>query len=1206
MRAFSAIPTSILILASMKAWCRHRARCLGRPAALLPSLGWLLVPLATLAQTLPEVLPIGVPSEVPGSVSLTCPRNISVGCTSDLGALVEYAPPTATSPGCPGSVAVHCTPASPYQFPIGVTTVTCTATNLCGRSDACSFTVTVVGHGNGAPRGRWARADGGESFQSGNALAVGRDGSSFVGGNFRSRAHFNGAQTNLSSAGIGDTDGFLARYDTAGSFLWAVRFGGTGDDEARGVAMDAQGNCFVTGVFQGLTATFSSTSSSAVGTVAGSSVGQSRNAFLAKYGPLGELVWVVAFVGKGEVTGEGVAVDPTTGDPYITGTVGPSGASFDSTGSSIPYPLGGSGDTDCYLARYGNSGVLSWVDRSSGFAGTHRAGGRGVAVSPAGEAWIVGEFNGAPRFVGQSLATTTTLSSPPGNDQVFVARHGSAPGSGWTWVKQTSCGRVCGNHHGRAIAVDAAGNCYFTANHSGDAKLGGLPPVSGVNGLNLQDYLVGSLRSDGVERWLIQGPQATGFGQESHGLATDGAGDVHVTGSLKGTGLPATAGHDVWLNRFRGSDGVLLWAGAALASAPESQLNAGRGVALDAAGCVYVTGSFGDTSLTFSDFPQPTMLAAPTSPLGQTKMFLAKYCPACVPVSSRVVVTGQPRSQTMTADNSVTFSVAATGALPMTYLWRKNGLGIPGANAATYTITQAAASDAGVYDVVVSNPSDSLASAPATLNLIGPGNAYTLTMLPGDNLIANQLDRGNNRLNSVLPSVPVGTVLHTYTMGSFTKSSHGPQPGAWDPDLSFAPGEGAILRNTGDVPFTITFNGEQVTPSLPLPLRAGFNLVSRQSLGAATFEDIVGRPPKEGTVVYRFTSKGETKALDFTGSSYTSHSFSGGAWDAAPAARPGEALLVRLPQPPPPPDLAIGKVVFTSDRVTPPQVFVKHVGTPDPPVQVTQGVFPAKHPSWSPDGRFIAYVVKKVLVAISENPARDELVIIEENGTPRLILPQQSLGAMVHLTYPEWSPDGKKIALTMDYGGLKVIEFATPYGFTGPYTVTSIVPDGSGAGEPQFSPDGKTIYYDANKTFAGLVWSVPASGGTPTPVSVNGAQIRLAFAPSVSPDGRRLIYNSEAWRDGVATAIDEELLEVDLLTGVGRALTHEPGHQYASFAKGGTGQYVMQSSLTANGKHDLFLATPECRIKLDIGDPDNAYNDGFARWWRGPVPPTAK
>ena len=59
-------------------------------------------------------------------------------------------------------------------------------------------------------------------------------------------------------------------------------------------------------------------------------------------------------------------------------------------------------------------------------------------------------------------------------------------------------------------------------------------------------------------------------------------------------------------------------------------------------------------------------------------------------------------------------------------------------------------------------------------------------------------------------------------------------------------------------------------------------------------------------------------------------------------------------------------------------------------------------------------------------------------------------------------------------------------------------------------------------------------------------------------------------------------------------------------AKGGTGQYVMESSLTANGNRDLFLATPEFRIKLDIADPDNAYNDGFARWWRGPVPPTAK
>ncbi len=74
---------------------------------------------------------------------LTCPANINVltpigSCT----AIVNFTP-TATD-NCNGAVTIVSLPASGSVFPIGTTTVNVTATDACGNSSTCSFTVTVL------------------------------------------------------------------------------------------------------------------------------------------------------------------------------------------------------------------------------------------------------------------------------------------------------------------------------------------------------------------------------------------------------------------------------------------------------------------------------------------------------------------------------------------------------------------------------------------------------------------------------------------------------------------------------------------------------------------------------------------------------------------------------------------------------------------------------------------------------------------------------------------------------------------------------------------------------------------------------------------------------------------------------------------------------------------------------------------------------
>jgi alpha-tubulin suppressor-like RCC1 family protein len=70
------------------------------------------------------------------------------------------------------------------------------------------------------------------------------------------------------------------------------------------------------------------------------------------------------------------------------------------------------------------------------------------------------------------------------------------------------------------------------------------------------------------------------------------------------------------------------------------------------------------------------------------------------------------------AGQSFTFGVSATGAAPLTYQWRRNGLPVVGATGASFTIGSVAARDNGYYQAVVTNGAGAVTSAPVFLSVI--------------------------------------------------------------------------------------------------------------------------------------------------------------------------------------------------------------------------------------------------------------------------------------------------------------------------------------------------------------------------------------------------------------------------------------------------------------------------------------------------------
>ncbi|MSU56813.1 MAG: hypothetical protein EXS35_01275 [Pedosphaera sp.] len=89
-----------------------------------------------------------------------------------------------------------------------------------------------------------------------------------------------------------------------------------------------------------------------------------------------------------------------------------------------------------------------------------------------------------------------------------------------------------------------------------------------------------------------------------------------------------------------------------------------------------------------------------------------------------------PQNQTVSQAANATFTVTASGSVPLGYQWRFNSASIAGATASSFTRANAQPTDVGNYTVVVTNAAGGVTSAPASLALQIP--APLLTILSAD------------------------------------------------------------------------------------------------------------------------------------------------------------------------------------------------------------------------------------------------------------------------------------------------------------------------------------------------------------------------------------------------------------------------------------------------------------------------------------------
>jgi len=151
---------------------------------------------------------------------------------------------------------------------------------------------------------------GGASQDRGYGLSVDADGNSYVTGQFSDTATFGTHSITTNGDTFGDI--FVAKMDAAGNWEWAISVGGTKIDYGFGISTDANGNSYVTGMFEE-SATFGATTLTTTDIVGDCDV------FVAKVDTDGNWLWAKQAGGDDADYGYGISID-ANGNSYVTGT----------------------------------------------------------------------------------------------------------------------------------------------------------------------------------------------------------------------------------------------------------------------------------------------------------------------------------------------------------------------------------------------------------------------------------------------------------------------------------------------------------------------------------------------------------------------------------------------------------------------------------------------------------------------------------------------------------------------------------------------------------------------------------------------------------------------------------------------------------------------------------------------------------------------
>jgi hypothetical protein len=415
---------------------------------------------------------------------------------------------------------------------------------------------------------------------------------------------------------LGKPDIFVTKMSPAGnSLVFSTFIGGGGPERATGIAVDAAGNAWVSGVAGPDRADGFPTTPDALMPTAINTSSEGTSGIVFRMSPTGTLLYSTYLMGTAAGTGgvsgscyqgsaNGVAID-AAGNAYVAGytttTNFPMTAGAYQTAPASPPQFNSCPDAKGYVVEFTTAHVLgysTYLDTTESDAAT------GVAVSADGNAFVSGFTNGG----GAPFTITTNLATGPTNAWIVKLDAASLP----VWAT-----KIGPSPEGMAVGAD--GTLYVAgaigAGPDTFSTVNAFQPTANGGG----DGFAARLNASGTAYlWSTYIGGTAGDGMSGVAVAADGS--AWVGGATQSSDFPtkdpvrldgSAANPEVVLVRLSAT-GTLLF-GTYLGEGSSD------GLAIDGAGSVYLTG------LALGDFPMTPGAWKTTPTGGGLDVFVLKF-----------------------------------------------------------------------------------------------------------------------------------------------------------------------------------------------------------------------------------------------------------------------------------------------------------------------------------------------------------------------------------------------------------------------------------------------------------------------------------------------------------------------------------------------------------------------------------------------------